>query len=67
MSNSVLLDTNVLIYGIDADSKFHDQSQKLLLNQSYEFVTTSKNISVFLVALTRAESVKISVDQTLDI
>ena len=67
MSNSVLLDTNVLIYAIDADSKFHDQSQKLLLNQSYEFVTTSKNISEFLVALTRAESLKISVDQALDI
>ena len=67
MNNSVLLDTNVLIYALDADSKFHDQTQQLLLNQYYEFITTSKNISEFLVALTRTESVKLPVNEALDI
>ena len=61
MSDRILIDTNILIYSIDVDSKFHRKSIKLLLNPDNELYTTSKNISEFLVVLTRAESIKITV------
>ena len=67
MSNRLLIDTNILIYSIDVDSKFHHKSIKLLLNPDNELYTTSKNISEFLVVLTRAESIKITVLEALDI
>ena len=67
MSNRILIDTNILIYSIDVDSKFHHKSIKLLLNPDNELYTTSKNISEFLVVLTRAESIKITVLEALDI
>ena len=61
MSDRILIDTNILIYSIDVDSKFHHKSIKLLPNPDNELYTTSKNISEFLVVLTRAESKKITV------
>lgn len=67
MSNKILIDTNILIYSIDADSKYHNKSLEILLNPGYELFTTSKNISEFLVVLTRAESVKITVIEALEI
>lgn len=67
MSNKILLDTNILIYSIDADSKYHKKSLEILLHPEYELFTTSKNISEFLVVLTRAESVKITVIEALEI
>ena len=67
MSDRILIDTNILIYSIDVDSKFHHKSIKLLLNPDNELYTTSKNISEFLVVLTRAESIKITVLEALDI
>ena len=67
MSNRLLIDTNILIYSIDVDSKFHLQSIKLLLNSENELYTTSKNISEFLVVLTKAKSIKITVIEALDI
>ena len=67
MSNRLLIDTNILIYSIDVDSKFHHKSIKLLLDPDNELYTTSKNRSEFLVVLTRAESIKITVQEALDI
>lgn len=67
MNNSVLLDTNVFIYALDADSKFHEQSKLFLQNPDYQLSTTSKNISEFLVVLTRTESVKIQITHAMDI
>jgi len=67
MSNRLLVDTNVLIYAIDADSKFHPQAIELIQNTDYDLYTTSKNISEFLVVLTRTETIKIDTIKALDI
>jgi len=67
MSNRILIDTNILIYSIDVDSKFHHKSLKLLLNPDNELYTTSKNISEFLVVLTRSKYIKITVLEALEI
>lgn len=67
MSNRILVDTNILIYSIDADSKFHQKSLEILLDPENELYTTSKNISEFLVVLTRAETVKINIIGALEI
>ncbi len=53
MSSSVVVDTNVLVYAIDADSKFHDRALNIMLDPTMQLFTTSKNISEFLVVLTR--------------
>ena len=55
MSKQVLVDTNILIYAIDADSSFNDGARKIILNPEYDLFTTSKNISEFLVVLTRSD------------
>lgn len=67
MNNQILVDTNILIYVVDEDSKFHDRAIDLILNSDYEFFTTSKNISEFLVALTRNTEIKIESDECLAI
>ena len=53
MDNSILVDTNVLIYAVDADSQFNEQAIKFLSDPALKLFTTSKNISEFLVILTR--------------
>ena len=67
MKNRILVDTNILIYSIDADSKFHKKSLDILLNPENELYTTSKNISEFLVVLTRSETIRINVLEVLEI
>ena len=37
MNNSVLVDTNVLIYAIDADSQFHHRALKFLSDPTKRF------------------------------
>ncbi|MBI2966612.1 MAG: type II toxin-antitoxin system VapC family toxin [Bacteroidetes bacterium] len=54
--NKVLIDTNVLIYTVDADSQYHHQSQGFLFNSANELFTTSKNISEFLSVITRGKN-----------
>jgi predicted nucleic acid-binding protein len=53
MSN-VLLDTNVLIYAVDEDSKYFDQAQYVITDPGLALYTTSKNLSEFLSVVTRA-------------
>ena len=48
--NKVLLDTNVLIYSIDEESKYFNIAQKLIYSYKFELFTTSKNISEFILA-----------------
>ena len=67
MNNSILVDTNILIYAIDADSRFHHQARRLILNQTYKLYTTSKNISEFLVVLTRNDELNVTTAQCLDV
>ncbi len=53
MENKVIVDTNILIYTVDADSCFHEQAINFLSDSILKLFTTSKNISEFVVVLTR--------------
>lgn len=50
--NKLLLDTNVLIYAIDEDSKYFAKAHSLFFGQ-FDLYTTLKNISEFLSVITR--------------
>ena len=65
--NSLLVDTNVLIYSIDEDSKYFEEAQTILLNRSYDLYTTSKNLSEFLVVVTKSPRKAISPRKALKI
>jgi predicted nucleic acid-binding protein len=52
MSN-VVIDTNILVYGIDEDSMFYPKSRAILEGSDKSLFTTSKNISEFLTVITR--------------
>ena len=67
MENAILIDTNVLIYAVDADSRFNKQAVKLLSDSASRLFTTSKNISEFLVVLTRNTEIELSSIQCLEI
>lgn len=43
----LLVDTNVLIYALNRDSKFNAKSTEILESNEYSLVITSKNISEF--------------------
>jgi len=57
--NNLLLDTNVLIYAIDEDSKYFHSVQRLLYSDNVKLFTTSKNISEFLAVVTRLPNTSI--------
>ncbi|KHE93765.1 MAG: type II toxin-antitoxin system VapC family toxin [Candidatus Scalindua rubra] len=63
--NNVLVDTNILVYSIDEDSIFHSISKNLILSSEYKLYTTSKNLSEFLVVLTRGIEVPVSIEDAL--
>lgn len=65
MNKQVLLDTNILIYAIDEDSKYFGVVQELLADAASEFYTTSKNLSEFLAVVTRAPKPSMSVQDAL--
>jgi len=67
MNNSILIDTNVLIYAVDADSQFHNRAWNILLDPEVKLFTTSKNISEFLVVLTRNIEIGLSTGECLEI
>lgn len=67
MNNAILVDTNVLIYAVDADSKFHEPAIKFLTDSGLKLFTTSKNISEFLVVLTRNTEIELSSSECLAI
>ncbi len=67
MNNSILVDTNILIYAIDADSQFNERAVRLLSDSSLKLFTTSKNISEFLVVLTRNTEINLSSSECLEI
>jgi len=55
----VLIDTNIFIYDLDKNSKFHSEANKLL-NSENELYTTSKNVSEFICVCT-----KLSIDYNI--
>ena len=46
--SKILVDTNILVYGIDEDSAFFKRARKLLEQEKNQLVTTSKNLVEFL-------------------
>jgi len=57
--NKIIVDTNIFIYALDWNSKYHEQSVKLITSDKYDLYTTSKNISEYL-----AVSTKMNIDKT---
>jgi predicted nucleic acid-binding protein len=66
MSDRLLVVTNILIYAVDEDSEYHHQSLDLIQNSNYELFLTSKNVTEFFVALTRAPDIHISSRECLE-
>jgi hypothetical protein len=52
MKNSVLLDTNILVYAVNAESDFHDGAVDLLEDQEQRYVLTQQNLVEFFRVVT---------------
>jgi len=52
--SKILVDTNILVYGIDEDSVFFKRARKILEQETYQLVTTSKNLIEFLAVTTKS-------------
>lgn len=63
--NRILVDTNVLVYAVDEESAFHAAAERVLGNPEHSLFTTSKNLSEFLVVLTRGVAAPVSVEDAL--
>lgn len=61
----ILLDTNLLIYSIDKDSKYFDKANSFFSEYKYELFTTSKNLSEFLAVTTRLPKSPLSLEDAL--
>ncbi len=64
---NVLVDTNILLYAIDEDSKYFIEVQSFLINKAFNFFTTSKNISEFLSVITRIPKNAFPINEALQI
>jgi predicted nucleic acid-binding protein len=63
--NNILIDTNLLIYAIDEDSKYYNSVHMILDDVSNNLFTTSKNISEFISIITRYPGKSISIKDAL--
>jgi predicted nucleic acid-binding protein len=61
----MLLDTNILVYALDEDSRFHVRASQIIHGDKEELFTTSKNLSEFLSVVTRPLPKAVSVPQAL--
>ena len=65
--SKVLVDTNILVYGIDEDSAFFKRARKILEQDKYQLVTTSKNLIEFLAVTTKPSGYNLNNDIALEI
>jgi predicted nucleic acid-binding protein len=65
--SKVLVDTNILVYGIDEDSKFFKRARKILEQEKYQLVTTSKNLIEVLAVITKSSGYNLNNDTALEI
>lgn len=65
MSEKALVDTNVLVYAIDEDSRFYEKAQQFLFDSNYELYTSSKNLAELLTVVTRTAGKLLSVEEAL--
>lgn len=61
------MDTNILVYGIDEDSKFFSRSRNVLDNAEHQLITTSKNLIEFLTVVTRNSGYGLKTELGLEI
>lgn len=45
--SKVIVDTNILIYGLDKDSQFHQRAVSFLVDPDHQLFITTKNISEY--------------------
>lgn len=65
--NKILVDTNVLVYAIDKDSRFYLRSRKLLFESTLELFTTSKNLIEFLTVVTRGKEIPLPTEKAMSV
>lgn len=65
--SKVLVDTNILVYGIDEDSAFFKRSRKILEQDITQLVTTSKNLIEFLAVITKSSGYNLNYETALEI
>jgi len=65
--SKVLVDTNIFVYGIDEDSAFFKKARKILEQDKYQLVTTSKNLIEFLAVTTKSSGYNLNNDTALEI
>jgi len=65
--SKILVDTNILVYGIDEDSAFFKRARKILDQETYQLVTTSKNLIQFLAAATKSSGYNLEYNTALEI
>jgi predicted nucleic acid-binding protein len=65
--SKVLVDTNILVYGIDEDSVFFKRARKILEQENYQLVTTSKNLIEFLAVTTKSSGYNLNNETALEI
>ena len=65
--SKLFIDTNILIYSIDEDSKFYVKSQELIFNSRFDLYTSSKNISEFLSVVTRVPASFLPIKNALEV
>jgi predicted nucleic acid-binding protein len=67
LMNDILLDTNILLYAIDEESKYFKAVHSLINKASSNLYTTSKNLSEFLSVVTQVPKNCIPVKEALKV
>src|SRR5690625_459287 len=65
--SKILVDTNILVYGIDEDSAFFKRAREILEQEKYQLVTTSKNLIEFLAVTTKTSGYNLENNTALEI
>jgi len=65
--NKLLIDSNVLVYSIDEDSRYFERARKVIENTDKVLTTTSKNLSEFLSVVTKTNGYDLEPTVALDI
>ena len=60
LMKKILLDTNLLLYSMDANSKFYEISTNILENEAYDLFVSTKNIAELL-----AVNSKLKIDKSI--
>ncbi|MCH8569040.1 MAG: PIN domain-containing protein [Balneolales bacterium] len=65
--NKILIETNILVYGFDEESTFFEKARKILEQEKYQLVTTSKNLIEFLAVTTKSSGYNLENNIALEI